>query len=121
MIKNLTDFYFSKIVKKIKYFNLKIGDTYGSDDTRNKIFKHLVSNKRNKKILFSGNPKDLFYLTYISDITNALSYIIKNAELFKQSSISLIKFYGHAITLEELVNYYKSINNLNFELILRAV
>jgi len=120
MIKNLTDFYFSKIVKKIKYLNLKIGDTYGPDDTRNKIFKHLTSNKKNKKILFSGNNKDLFYLTYISDITNALSYILKNSELFKQSSISLIKLYGHAITLEELVNYYKSINNLNFELIFES-
>tara|TARA_B100001778_G_scaffold302621_1_gene279404 strand:- start:44 stop:850 length:807 start_codon:yes stop_codon:yes gene_type:complete len=120
MAKNFTDFYFSKIEHKIKYFNLKIGDTYGPHDTRNKIFKHLTSNKKNRKILFSGNPRDLFYLTNISDITNALSYIIKNSELFKQSSISLIKLYGHAITLEELVNYYKSINNLNFELIFES-
>ena len=31
-----------------------------------------------------------------------------------------MKLYGHAITLEELVKYYKSINNLNFELIFES-
>ena len=120
MKKNLTDFYFLKIVKNTKYFNLKIGDTYGPEDPRNKIFKHLKMSNDDKKILLSGNPKDLFYLTTISDITNALNFIIKNLELFKRSSISCMKLYGHAITLEELVKYYKSINNLNFELIFES-
>jgi nucleoside-diphosphate-sugar epimerase len=112
--KNFTDFVFSHITKKTKYVNLKIGDTYGPNDPRNKIFKYLKKSKDNSETVFSGNPDDIFYLVAISDISNALNYMIKNRKLFLKSNIQYIRLFGEAVTLEQLIYLYKDSLSLKF-------
>ena len=114
-IKNFTDYFFKLIPKNIKYINLKLGDTYGPGDNRNKIFKHLRLNSYKDEINFSGNPNDIFYLTNYVLISKALNSIVLNQSLFINSNITIVRLFGEPITLLEIVNIYKKISNLNFK------
>lgn len=115
IVKNFTTFFFTKLFNKTKYINLKLGDTFGKNDTRDKIFKHLKDNKKNKNLVLLGNPNDVFYLLNIFDITKTLNYIYLNLDLFVNSKILNATLFEKQIMLEELISLYEKTANVKFD------
>tara|TARA_B100000902_G_scaffold385778_1_gene427579 strand:+ start:173 stop:979 length:807 start_codon:yes stop_codon:yes gene_type:complete len=114
LVKNFTSYFYIKIQKKVKYINLKLGDTFGANDNRNKIFKYLKENQKNNEIVFSGNELDIFYPLSVTDITKCINYIIRNTNLFISSNISNVRLYGEPLSLLSLAEQYEKDLNLKF-------
>tara|TARA_B100001029_G_C15059811_1_gene457444 strand:+ start:2908 stop:3696 length:789 start_codon:yes stop_codon:yes gene_type:complete len=114
-VKNFSDFLFTLFVSKRKYLNLKLGDTYGINDPRNKLNSILNKQVDNKNLEVYGSKDNLLYPVSIQEIKSCLSYVIDNSELFDNTYISNIAVYGKQITLGEYIDQYKNKKNLNFE------
>lgn len=92
----LTKSIFSKVLEyfvfkksKIKFYNLKLFDTYGNNDKRNKLVPVIINNYKNKKTTFINsrnlkiNFSNIDEIIYIIDkvLNNKINpgtYIIKN-------------------------------------------
>ncbi|GIR20205.1 hypothetical protein CM15mP35_04660 [bacterium] len=56
-VKNLTDFIFIRLFKNVKYITIKLGDTYGVNDKRNKLVKILKSQLSSNELTLKGKRK----------------------------------------------------------------
>lgn len=74
--------YFAEI-KKIKVIECVLYDTYGPDDTRNKLLNILINSSLKKEEIFIRNPNNFISLTYIDDIVNGIVYSLKSDETAK--------------------------------------
>jgi len=79
----ILDFY-KKNLKKIKFYELMIADTFGKNDNRNKIINTLKSNYRKKKITNIISKNLYINLLNISDIIGAINLILKKSIIPKK-------------------------------------
>ena len=69
--------YYENKLKKVSFYNLYIGDTYGSYDNRNKIINVIKTNINNNKLI-NITSKNLFLnLLNVLDITIAIKVLLK--------------------------------------------
>lgn len=116
IVKNLTDWFFLKFIKKCKYISIKLGDTYGINDKRNKLVKILKSQLNNYFLSLSGNEENLVFPIHTKTLSMHLIYLSYNYEMFKNSQISIIRGYPEALTLKEFVNIFAKTHNFYNEI-----
>ena len=69
--------YYENKLKKISFYNLYIGDTYGSYDKRNKIINVIKTNINNNKFINIKSKNLSLNLLNVLDITNAIKVLLK--------------------------------------------
>lgn len=119
-IKNFSDRIFCLIVGKEKFINLKIGDTYGENDPRNKLNSVLNNHKNKSTLILSGNKENILYPVSIDEINNCLDYIISNYKLFNKMQITQVRAFGTKISLEEYIDKFKKSNNFEFDIVFES-
>ena len=108
-------YYYHK-VHGINFINLKLFDTYGPFDNRNKLFKLLIShNNKVKKLKFTKGYQKI-NLTHIHDVCRgfniAKKILITKKKFGKDYAISA----KENIKLRDLVENFIKINNLNIKI-----
>ena len=73
---NIIRYYENKLTK-ISFYNLYIGDTYGSYDNRNKIINVIKTNINNNKFINIISKNLYLNLLNVLDITNAIKVLLK--------------------------------------------
>ena len=121
VIKNLTDFIFIKTFKKVNYLTIKLGDTYGVDDTRNKLVKILKEPISRRKIRTQGNKINLVFPVHTKTLSKIIKYILKNKIIFINSNVKKLRAYIEPYTLLEFVNLFSIAHNLNKEILFGKV
>ncbi len=116
-IKNLTDFIFIKLLKKVNYLTIKLGDTYGVDDTRNKLVKILKEQLVEEKLELKGNKINLVFPVHTKTLSKIIKYILKNKIIFINSNVKKLRAYIEPYTLLEFVNLFSIAHNLNKEIL----
>ena len=76
--------FYKKNLKKVKFYELMISDTFGKNDCRNKIINTLKSNYQKKKTTNLISKKLYINLLNISDIIVALNLILKKSIIPKK-------------------------------------
>jgi nucleoside-diphosphate-sugar epimerase len=105
---------FEKIdITKIIFF-----DTYGKDDSRDKVLNSILSSKRDGTKLMLKAPNQLINLTYISDVVDGILRIIENPQkkLLRVSSDHFVKIIELHQRVNGLVTYEENSENLSFNL-----
>ena len=69
--------YYENKLKKVNFYNLYIGDTYGSYDNRNKIINVIKTNINNNKFINIISKNLFLNLLNVLDITNAIKVLLK--------------------------------------------
>ena len=69
--------YYENKLKKVNFYNLYIGDTYGSYDNRNKIINVIKTNINNNKFINIISKNLSLNLLNVLDITNAIKVLLK--------------------------------------------
>tara|TARA_B110000003_G_scaffold275862_1_gene319808 strand:- start:669 stop:1451 length:783 start_codon:yes stop_codon:yes gene_type:complete len=112
-----------EIMNKFSYNILRVGDIFGSNDTRDKLIPYLLVNENQSNIKLYGNPENIIKPIHVNDVCKVLNEIITN----KSSKNRTIDLYSDAYSLEEFIKIfkesrnkkfsveYKNMNNLNFE------
>ena len=79
---NLAKYYYENDM--IKFYTIKIPDTYGPNDTRPKLINILLESIfSNKQISMQGNPNQLLNLVHVNDVINA--FYLLSTQLFNNS------------------------------------
>lgn len=108
--------YYYTSLNKISAVTLQLFDTYGADDTRNKIF-NLVRRLHDGDSINMSPGLQKLYLCYIDDVIEAYMTAIKLVAAMKRG---MNKRYAvrdqEPITLKEFVEYYKKIIGKNINL-----
>ena len=107
--------YYHKI-HKINYINIKLFDTYGPNDDRNKLFHLLISfNNRKKKLkMTKGNQK--INLTHVFDVCRGFE-LSKNILFSKKKYANEFAISSNKnIKLKELVSKFIKLNSLNINI-----
>ena len=76
--------YYKKKYPKIKFINVYIGDTYGTNDNRKKIFPTIIKNyKKNKRTVILTKKLKL-NIVHVNDIINGLNELnVLSAKRFR--------------------------------------
>ena len=69
--------YYENKLKKVSFYNLYIGDTYGSYDNRNKIINVIKTNINNNKLINIISKNLFLNLLNVLDITVAIKVLLK--------------------------------------------
>ena len=105
------------IKKKFKALTLKIYDTYGFNDTREKFLQFIIKQNKKKQHIYLENKSRKISLIHFEDVNSgikiAIDYIINKKFNYKTFSLRSHKNY----TIEYIVNIFKKIHNLNFKVI----
>lgn len=117
VIKNLTDFVFIKLSKKVNYLTIKLGDTYGVDDSRNKLVKILKDQLVKEKLELKGSETNLVFPIHTKTLSKIVEYIIKNKSIFINSNVKKLRAYIEPYTLLEFVNLFSIAHNFNKEIL----
>lgn len=101
-------------IEAIKFITIKLSDTYGSGDTRSKVF-NLWNNAANSgEILEMTEGNQVIDITHIDDV---ISFFIGAATLLNQNSSSINNGSNYAIrskkryTLKQLAEIFQSVKN----------
>lgn len=100
-----------------KAITLKLFDTYGETDTRNKLINNLRNIAINKTELNMSNGYQKIDLTHIEDVVNGFlhAFDLTNASNF-ESNKSYAVCTGRVITLRELIDIFEKVNNLKLNI-----
>ena len=101
----------------ISYINLKLFDTYGPNDTREKLFNVLMKYQNSKKTLNMSKGEQKVNLTHVSDVCVAYHLSIK--KLIKTKTKVGLEYGVSAkrnIKLKKLVNKFIEFNSLNINI-----
>ena len=105
--------YYENKLKKISFYNLYIGDTYGSYDNRNKIINVIKTNINNNKLINIISKNLFLNLLNVLDITVAIKVLLKNN----------IKSGNYNLTNKSFIKISKVLNTLrkkyNFKISLK--
>ena len=92
-------------VKNFKVITLKLFDTYGAGDTRQKLFSLLRKAAKTGEVLKMSYGEQSLDLVYISDVVKAYSLMIKKLSKVKESECYAISS-STQIKLKKLVQLY---------------
>jgi CDP-paratose synthetase len=102
--------------KNFKVLTLKIYDTYGYNDTRDKFLQFLIRKIQKKERIILENKSRKISLVHYKDINLglkiAINYILNKKFISKTFSLRSKKVYS----LEYIINIFKNIHNLNFKI-----
>ena len=105
--------YYENKLKKVNFYNLYIGDTYGSYDNRNKIINVIKTNINNNKFINIISKNLFLNLLNVLDITNAIKVLLKKN----------IKSGNYNLTNKNFIKISKVLNILrkkyNFKILLK--
>lgn len=107
--------YFAE-AKKVRFFTLKLTDTYGPNDKRKKILNHLWQCAQDNACLdlTPGNQKiDLYY---IDDVCRAFEKLIEHVNATNQSIGTYTLGSKNQKTLREIVSTFTSITKLSLNI-----
>lgn len=114
-VKNFSDVFFSVFVSKKKYLNLKLGDTYGPSDPRQKLNSILNNHVSNEPLEVYGSKKNILYPVSIYEIRDCINFVINNSTLFENKYICSANLFGRGITLNDYIEKIKKKQNLEYE------
>lgn len=103
--------YFAEM-KKIKIIECVLYDTYGPNDTRNKLVNLLLNSSITKEELSIGNPDNYISLTYIDDIVSGIIESLK-CTISKKFVLSNCEF----LTVRELTELINEQFDIKFHFI----
>jgi len=104
---NILRYYYE--LKNFKVINLKLFDTYGPNDPRNKLFALLRNAYLEDKTILMSPGEQLIDLLYIEDV---ISGIIHSVDFFKEEKSFFSEFAlssGNTISLRQVVETYSKI------------
>ena len=112
----ITKFYIDST--PLKLITLKLFDTYGPDDPRDKIFNQINKATKEKKVLKMSPGHQLINLVYISDIveayTIAMKRMLNNKMQLKSETFSICQ--DSSLSLKEIVKEYLKISKKNISI-----
>ena len=98
--------FYKKRLKKVKFYELMISDTFGKNDYRNKLINTLKSNYKKKKTTNLISKNLYINLLNISDIISAIHLILKKSVIPR---IYLLKN-KHDTKISDLINIFNKQN-----------
>ncbi len=116
-IKNLTDFIFTKFIKEVNYLSLKLGDTYGVGDKRNKLVKILKDQLNQNNLELKGRKENLVFPIHTKTLSKIINYLLLNKKIFLNSDIKFIRTYVEPLSLLEFTKIFSEANNFNKKII----
>ena len=103
--------------KKFSALTLKIYDTYGYNDTRDKLLQLIIKKNKKKQQIYLQNKSRKISLVHFQDINSgikiAIDYVVNKKFNYKTFSLRSNKDY----TIGYIVDLFKKIHNLNFAVI----
>ena len=114
-VKNFSDVFFSAFVSKKKYLNLKLGDTYGPNDPRQKLNSILNNHVSNETLEVYGSKKNVLYPVSIYEIRDCINFVINNSYLFENKYVCSANAFGRGVTLNDYIERIKKKQNLYYE------
>ena len=104
--------YYENKLKKVSFYNLYIGDTYGSYDNRNKIINVIKTNINNNKFINIISKNLSLNLLNVLDITNAIKVLLKRN--IKSGNYNLTN--KNFIKISKVLNILRKKYNINISL-----
>ena len=104
--------YYENKLKKVSFYNLYIGDTYGSYDNRNKIINVIKTNINNNKFINIISKNLFLNLLNVLDITNAIKVLLKKN--IKSGNYNLTN--KNFIKISKVLNILRKKYNINISL-----
>lgn len=101
----------------LKAITLKLFDTYGETDNRNKLINNLRNIALNKTELNMSDGYQKIDLTHIEDVVNGFlnAFDLTNTDTFENNK-SYAVCTGRIVTLRELIDIFEHVNNLNLNI-----
>ncbi len=112
-VKNLTDFIFIRLFKNVKYITIKLGDTYGVNDKRNKLVKILKSQLSSNELTLKGKKENLVFPIHTKSLSLIIRHLLTNRALFLNSNINYVRAYIEPYSLYEFTNIFSRANNFD--------
>ncbi|RDU61715.1 NAD(P)-dependent oxidoreductase [Helicobacter sp. MIT 14-3879] len=104
----------------ITFSNIYLNDTYGANDTRNKIFNLWLKAAKSNEILEMSKGEQLIDILYIDDVLYAFSILIKLLQS-KNKALARNKVFAlhtkHRKTLKELANIFEKVMQVKLNII----
>ena len=104
--------YYENKLKKVSFYNLYIGDTYGSYDNRNKIINVIKTNINNNKLINIISKNLFLNLLNVLDITVAIKVLLKKN--IKSGNYNLTN--KNFIKISKVLNILRKKYNINISL-----
>lgn len=97
--------------ENIKFYTIKLSDTYGPDDRRPKLINLLLDSiKQDKFLNMHGNPNQLINLIHVDDVVNAFYSLIKKLDKIELKNGMIFSLKSEdPVNLRNLINLIEKI------------
>lgn len=102
-------------LKGLKFITLKINDSYGPNDNRNKILNIFDNAIINNNTLSMSPGNQLINILYIDDIISGIMILIQSNNKFKPGSEYILKS-RNSITIREFADVYMSVRKVKLKI-----
>jgi CDP-paratose synthetase len=103
----------------IKFVTVKLNDTYGPNDTRNKIFNLWIKHAKNEESLDMTEGNQIIDTVYIDDVVDAFKKLInllQSTSGFKYNGKSFVIKADHRMSLKELSEIFQKITSTTLKI-----